>query len=787
MRRSVAVAIALVAVLTASSLAALPGTVRSAPVHPTGSFAPMVGFNSVNPTDRYGGYTSDFYVGYAEGIVYFSAYDDSDTSAVVQINDQNATRDGFVNPVLSETVSFSSGFYNNSYLWDNYYKIPFTLQRGGWWNITINGTNAGFSSTSFYVHTYTVSVQPTQPAYLADHTGRVLYYVDATVNNAPWSNLSSVTVTANYLTTTGTTATLPGTPMDVGTAGWGSFNFTVPSDANSFGGIHFDVFANLSATTPATSEQGFAFAPVGSVNDPSVSLATCPSGCYSTTFVSGTPVYVLVQASIDAPGVTTPAPGLTAQFQYNSGASPVTPTGGAPTSVTTNASGGAAVLFIASAAVFSTTQTDSVVVTLHDPVDPSAVSVSTTVQFDVVLQSAGTARLQVLLDATQYFGGDTATATWEIGGLNSSIAQGWTADGWWVWELGTGTLVASGTLGQTGTQGTFTFAVPTGYGGQIEVTVEAHNATSSLYDYDTAEVSAPAIFLTPSEAEYLAGDSVTVSVSTQGQIFSGAQLWQSVVDSSGNTLVSGPLNGSTISFSIPKVGAPNDVTVSVAAQTSAGIVGQASIILYEGSGIEITAGVTTLSNYADGSFQPGQTISVAYTISPVGTATLPKTFEVTIYPTWSFFGPGYGSKVVQTSSPSGSIDFTIPSGIAAGAQSFTVEARLGSCTFGCYAVTSFAVNVNPSPSALSYQLGAGSGVTVGWVVLLVLILLVAVVLFLAIRRRGRPMVMKPHSGSSSPTASWQETPPSSGGSSSGGSGGAGGSGGSDSPPLPKPQ
>lgn len=782
MRRSVAVAIALVALLTASSLALIPGAARAAPLSSAAPAAtPQIGFNTISPTDQYGNYMSDFYVGYSNGIIYFSAYDTSDTSAIVQINDLNATRDGLHNPVYNHTVSFTAGYYNDSYLWNSYYQIPFTLERGGWWNITINGTNAGYSSTPFYVHTYTVSMQPTEPAYLAGHTGKVLYYVDAAVNNAPFSNLSQLTVTATYLTNTAVTATLPGTPFNLGSAAWGSFNFTVPTDANSYGGIHFTLYANISTPAPVTSEIGYAFAPVGSVPDPVVDLATCPSGCFSNSFVSGTPVYVLVQAEIQAPGVTAPAPGLTVQFQYTSGSTPVTPPGGSPASVSTNASGDAAILFVASSSVFSTTATDSVIVTLHDPLNPSAVAVSTTAQFDVLTQAAGTARLQVHLDATQYFGGDTATATWEIGGLNSSLAQGWTADGWWVWESNSNTLVDSGTLGQTATQGTFTFAVPLGYGGPIQVVVDAHNATSWLSASDSAAVSAPAIFLTPSEAEYLAGDTLSVTVQTQGSIFQGAQLWQSVVDSSGNSLVSGPLNASSIGFTIPKVGAPSYVTVSVAAQTSAGIVGQASITLYEGSGIAITAGVTTASSYADGSYQPGQTIGVSYSVFPIGTATLPKTFEVTVYPTWSFFGPGYGSKVIQTSAASGTIDFTIPNGLPAGAQSFTVEARLGSCTYGCYAITTFAVNVNPSPSVLSYEVGAGSGLTVGWLVLLVLIVLVALALFVAVRRRGRPVVMKPHDASP-PTASWQESPPAGGGSSGGSSGGASGG---DAPPMPK--
>ncbi|WP_410969293.1 hypothetical protein, partial [Salmonella sp. SAL04284] len=82
---------------------------------------------------------------------------------------------------------------------------------------------------------------------------------------------------------------------------------------------------------------------------------------------------------------------------------------------------------------------------------------------------------------------------------------------------------------------------------------------------------------------------------------------------------------------------------------------------------------------------------------------------------------------------------TIPSGTPSGIVLFEVEALFGVCGTGCSAFSDFSVSVNSSPSALSYQLGAGSGLTVGWLILFLLIVIVVIVILVMMRRRGRPM------------------------------------------------
>lgn len=782
MERRRLLAYVLVAVMIATAFAAAPAAVRAAPSAPQAPHPGATVF--VSPELAPG--CSSFEVGLGCGHVYFLAYDPSDNLASVTVRDQNYTRDGIPATAQTWNVSFTASAYNNSLDWGASYFLPLSLADGGAWNLSIHGTYGGWYNTSFTVSTYTASLETSQGAYLAQHSGTGLYYVDKTVNGAAMTGLTSVVLTAVYYTNSGTWNALPGSPMNLGNASWGNFSFVVPTDASTYGWIDLTLWANLSAGAYPNSEVGYLSVPLGTVSDPSVTLETClTSGCVGSTFTAGTPVYVVTQTWIVSPGPDVPAPGLTATFEFDAGVTPASPPGGWPASVTTNATGGAAILFIASATTFPPGQTDSVTVTVTDPLNSAQTYGPSVTDFTVVTQAAGTASLQLRLDSAQYYGGDTAKASWALGAFNSSLTQGWTIDAWWAYEVDSSTLVSHGLIGSTSLTGSFSVAVPTGYSGELQVSIQAHNATGPLFASAYAAVTAPAILLNPSEASYLPGDTVTVSVTTVGQVFSNASLYASVVDSNGNVYLNGAVTGGQITIALPAVDTPSSVSIDVAAQDSRlGIVGSASITLDEVSGLAVVAGISTPSNYADGSYQPGQTIQIHYSFQAYGNAALAKSYEISVYPYSSFYTAA-GAKVVQTTGTSGDISYTLPTGVPAGAQLFEVYVTGTACLSACYGVSLFSVNVQPNPSPLQYDLGAGSGLTVGWLVLFLIIVIVTIALVLMIRRRDRPKMMKPIS----PATSGGST----GGSGSGSEAGAAPasawkeeSGGTANPPLPNP-
>ena len=177
MRRSIAAV--LVAVLALSAvIVALPGAF-AAPTSGSSSSSvahPAAGL-SVNPLDQFGGYTTDYWAGYDEGQVYFRVTDlNGDATGTVQINDQNASRDGIINPAMSWTVTLTGGF-NDSTLWGGHYLIPFNLPYGGQWNMTFRTTLGGFIDQNFTVHVYSVSTGAVQPGVLAAHPFTVTWMV----------------------------------------------------------------------------------------------------------------------------------------------------------------------------------------------------------------------------------------------------------------------------------------------------------------------------------------------------------------------------------------------------------------------------------------------------------------------------------------------------------------------------------------------------------------------------------------------------------------------------------
>ncbi|HYK92896.1 MAG TPA: hypothetical protein VEY07_02500 [Thermoplasmata archaeon] len=770
-----AVSVVVVMALVAAGLVMVASPARAAPVaaapHPMAT-------DSIAATNQFGNVRSNFYTGYSSGVVYFTAYDPSDASATVTITDTNATRDHIASPAFTYVASFSGGPYNFS--WQNGvdYVIPLNLSYGGNWTISISGSAGGVFNTTFFVHTYYASISTVQPGYLPGHPGTGVFFVSADPNNAPY-NLASVKIFAQYYTSGGTWSNLPSSPFTFTPVSQGRFNFTVPLTASTSGAIDFVLYAN---TSVGGSELAFYSVSVGNLSAPVVSVGTCPSGCHTTAFTDGATVYVTVSVIILGPD--TPAAGIDLKTSFASGALPASPPG-VPSNVTSNATGGASFVFVASSAVFSTKQTDELTVTASDPLNPSLSSISTHVFFTVSTAASVTPQVQVQFDSLQYYGGDTATVTWTLGGLSSSATAGWVVNQWEIIDETGGGILGWGPINSTQSQGQFTMMVPVNYGGTMGAYVTAYNASASIEGFASTHVTAPTILLNPSEPYYLPGDTVTVQVATQGSIFGSTTLYQSVVESSGYQIASGVLSGSQIQFSIPKTGAPSYVTVSVAAQSaSLGVVSAATITVDQGSGYVLYAGVSTKSNYADGSFQPGQTIDISYNLMTVGNAILPKTFNIIVYPGYAgFLGSSYGTIAMQATSPSGTVSYTIPSSLPTGAQTFTVVVTSGICGFSCGAVTQFSALVESSPSALGYELGAGSGVTVGWVVLLVLIVLVLLAAFVWARRAGgrsggRTSGVKPYtsssppSGSSSDSAAWKESPPPSSG------------GGSSPPPMP---
>jgi len=784
MQRRGPAAMALVMILVVSAFGLAAVSARAAPAVAPSSHPLATDY--VYPTDQYGDYVTDFYTGYAYGEVFFFASDPSDLTATIAIHDHNATRDHVADPAFTYVANFSASIYNASADYNVGYLLPFNLSIGGWWNITISGTTGGFGSFDFYVHTYSADISTDRSAYLPGQSVAAQYEVYSQVNYAPHAG-TSVTVTGDYLTTDFTYFPLPQSPWTEGSAAIGTFNFSVPLNASTNGYLFLTIYANV--TSANYSESSTTDVGLGNLSAPTLRLAQCP-GCGSTsTFTDGAVAALSIQEWIASPYGYVTAANMAVHVNFSVNGVAVTPAG-APTDLVTNGTGQAALVFIASSSVFSTTMPNEVWVTVTDPTDPGLANETAALFFTISTVATVTPVLQLSLDSVQYYGGDTVTASWVLSAANASLIQGWTIDQWWAYSYSDDQQVGWGILNTTSPTGHFSFMIPTNFGGTIIAYMMAYNATDSIESNDPeAVVTAPVILLNPNEAYYLPGDTVTIAVTPEGSVFSTATIYGSVIDNSGGYIWSGIVTGNTISVAIPASGAPSWIRAAVVAQSaSAGVIASNAVYVDEGSGYAVLAGVATKSSYADGSFQPGQKIDISYVMKAIGTATLPKVFEIDVYPgSAGFYGSGYGTITVEATSPSGTVSYTIPGDTPAGAQTFTVVVYSGTCIGLCEAVTTFSVNVEPTPSALTYELGAGSGITVGWLVLLILLVLVVILGWVWMRRgrmgggRTPPSAVKPYSAAPSGAAG-----STGGGTSWNGSGGSPPASGGSPPPMPSP-
>ncbi|MCI4332682.1 MAG: hypothetical protein L3K01_02970 [Thermoplasmata archaeon] len=779
MPRASAVAIAIVLLLTMSAFVAFAAPVRAAPAAP--GLAHPAASDSVFTTNSGGTGVGGYQTGLNTGLVYFEAVDAVDTTATIAINDYNASRDGLTNPVATLTAHFSAGV-NWSYMSQTRFALPLNLVFPGTWNITISGTTAGFAHTNFTVNTYEIFTLSNTTVVLPGHSVTVSYATWSTVNAAPYNHGVGYSVTGMYWTTAATYANLPGTPHSLGTAWNGTFSFSMPTNASSTGYAWLEFWGNTTGSSVWSVTQ-FVYIYIGALTAPTTTLSTCANACYTDTFQAGAPIVATVTDWIQSGWDSyyrVPANGIQISILYEKGASIVTPVGTPPTKLTLNANGQAQWLFTADPIAFSTTGPNVLAVTPNDPAVATNKGITTNTTFFVQRSTAAVPAIQLVFNLAQYYGGDAIFVNWTLTG-NSSVTQGWNATIWWAYAYSStgGNAWVIAQAGANGTAGTIELTAPLGLTGYVEIVIYASNATMHIDGVQSIPVSPPQILLSSNDPYYQPGDTVTVTVTTLGSILSSATLQSLVVDSNGARLLSGPMTGTTLTVTIPAKGAPTYIQFSVfAVGTTGATITNGTVYVDLASGYDLAVGVNTKSNYQDGSYQPGQVVSITYAITARGETSMPKAWTIWVWPSSAWENTGFGAVEMQTTASSGSISYTIPSNTPNGIQVIWVEAEPSTNHYS--SSNSVSVNIQSSPSGLSLELGAGSGLTVGWLILLIIVAVVGIVLFLAIRSHGRPKVMKPESGSppsgGAPPQAWQEgssgTPPAS---SSGGS-----------PPSPPP-
>jgi hypothetical protein len=591
----------------------------------------------------------------------------------------------------------------------------------------------------------------------------VLYYeVLNDTNNAPIQDLSSVTVAGTYYNNAYQLLPFPGTTIDLGTAPIGSWSFIVPSNAttNPFDPPVLTIWAN--STALGMNQSSHQFIEVGSLDFSQASVCDLISGCGSLTV--GSPATVTVGAQVQAAfGPTGPAANETVKVLFfSTGSSPVT-VPGVPTTLVTDSNGYAALTFTPNSTVFNVPGPDHVEIQVTDSVNTS-LSIFTNVTF-YLYNPVGTTDYAFWLNSLLYYSGATVTANWQWRGTNSTVGT-INVTNYYVFDSATNNVLASGIVDSNTSTGSFSFALPTTYYGNFYVDAFAHNGSDAWTFSAGASVTQVIFALIPSEYYFNPGDTVTVAITAQGAALNGASINAIVrASNSGQTLFNGPVSGDQFQFTVPSVAPAYAYSVAAYASTPTnGTIAQANTAVQEASGFNFWAAVSTPSSYSDGSYTPGQVVQLSYKIVPYGLETSPNLAVIYVFPGDCSIGCTFSTPAIKSwmvTSASGTLSFALPQGMTNGLHMFNVFAVF----VGGYGSDLLGVNINSSPSALNYELGAGSGFTVGWLILLVLIVVVGYFVFTMMRRKPKStMMMSPSaSGSASSAPEWKEPP--SGGSS----------------------
>jgi hypothetical protein len=392
----------------------------------------------------------------------------------------------------------------------------------------------------------------------------------------------------------------------------------------------------------------------------------------------------------------------------------------------------------------------TIIIGVTDPLN-YALTASQTIK--VELKPTPSVNVQVTLNAGEYFGGDSLTASYVLTTYSGTSPSGWMANSYMIVAFSPGTACGIGSISSTSpdyqmlsagnlapaTHGTVvsSYTLPLTLQGTVDVAVYANNATASAYGEACALVTPPSLIIQPSETTYNPGDTISVSLYPQGSVFNGASYYAEVSNgaSTGTVVIYNSSLGSSTSFSfkIPAAGTLPNYYLTVVAQTGQGIISGQDVKLTEYSGYALEVSVQTASQYSDGSFQPGQSISFGYTVTSLGLAKQPKVFQMLAW----FVNTAQGQTTYNEVSSTGSFSMSIPSSAGTGVMIAEFEAAVPTASGTVTVTTVVGLLVNPSPSFLDYKpFGSSFGMTTGQLILLIILVIVALILIFIMLRRG---------------------------------------------------
>ncbi len=287
-------------------------------------------------------------------------------------------------------------------------------------------------------------------------------------------------------------------------------------------------------------------------------------------------------------------------------------------------------------------------------------SASASAQFTVV--PTPYLSVQVSLDKLQYLSGDTIHATAKVI-TSETLPLTYT---WTVIDTVTGNTLA---LQPGSATTTYDFAIPATYAGRLEVLVDVNDGNGTTAGNGVfANVAYGYLSLNLNKAQFNPGDTLVATFSLQSAVITNPTYFWQVDDSAGHTITSGSTTTGTASFVTPSPTASPSYTFIVTANQN-GRSAQAQQTAYQASGYFLSVSLDR-QNY-----NPGDTITIAYTLTARGTSALPSQYRFSI----GIFGVTSASQT--TTSQTGTLTLVVPQGAPTGDEILQViESNTGAST-----------------------------------------------------------------------------------------------------------
>ena len=700
-----------------------------------------------------------------ENRVYFEIYDGfRDNQANVSLIDPFATQDGLSSPVAQATVPLVVGPVESSVDSTQLvppvgFTIPTTLVQGGTWVLNVTtGTGASHTAeVSLTVDTFYVNLQLSTQYLLPGQDVTGSFQVLSYATGGPLSPAPSLHLSGCYYGNGNASCVgfpnLPTLPSE----SQGGFTLQAPSNATYFTSPSLELTANYTAATRSqvhSASTSFELLEVDkAILCPAATLANFPlvfpGYCFgsSTTYTLGTPVFLGVLTTLGDPAsgsVDQPLPQAPVSFAYRLNGQPLT-SAGLPANLTTDSSGfGLASLSTTGLAAGAL----SVTVSTLGPGGLGNVTIRS-LNLSLVPQTAPV-QVDLTFNETSYIAGSLLGGTYRVVNQTTGGAPpaGWTAFYYEIlsYPFDYGACSGSSYLAQSGNLSGTSGSLPAYNGGPnargaLLIIVAAHNGTFTAPPGAAASaclsVSVPGIAIIPSESAYSPGDQVSVSIVPVDRTFSGDTFEVSVtglpwlVPPPVPVLYQANLTSPSFSFRIPEVGALSSYEINVLVLGPGHTtVASSSTQINENIGLQLTLSVATPSRYSDGSYQPGETLSIDYTLTGFGGVTTNGTFDIVYY----FEDLSTSSQVLILTSASGSFSVTIPGNAGNGLLVLYASGNTPLINPEYYFGTFTGFTVNSHPSALGYELVPSSGFTLGLLILVVLLIVVGLVAYLFYRR-----------------------------------------------------